>query len=338
MGGVPLDHSPSTVDASSAAMMVVLQGDSEGDEEMILVAGGTGFVGGGIVRELARRGKRVAALTRDPRRAQSRFPGLDIEYREGDVRNLESLRASVRGAEVVIGCVQFPNSPIENRRRGHTFEEIDAAGTERLVQAAKEAGVRRYIYLSGAGAAPEARYHWFRAKWRAETAVRESGIPSVIFRPSWIFGPEDVALNRFLGMARFLPFVPIIGDGNRQRLQPLFIDDIARAVAEAVDNPAADNQVFEIGGPEVLSMNEIVRTALALLGRRRPLLSFPKGLMKLLATFLQLLPGPPLTPDAVEFITMDALADPTEVQRTLGITVTPLRQALTTYLAPRRST
>ncbi len=299
---------------------------------MILVAGGTGFVGGGIVRELARRGKKVAVLTRDAARARRRFPGLDIEYRQGDVRDPDSLRAAVQGAEVVIGCVQVPNSRIENKRRGYTFAEIDAAGTERLVAVASEAGVRRYIYLSGAGAAPDARYHWFRAKWRAETAVRESGIPYVIFRPSWVFGPEDVALNRFLGMARFLPFVPIIGDGSRQKLQPVFVDDVARAVAEAVDNPAADNQVFEIGGPQVLSMNEIVRTALEVAGRRRPLISFPKGLMKLAAAFLQFLPGPPLTPDAVEFITMDALADPTEVQSKLGITVTPLREALGTYL------
>lgn len=305
---------------------------------MILVAGGTGFVGGGIVRELARRGEKVAVFTRDAGRARGRFPGLEIEYREGDVRDPESLRPAVQGAEVVIGCVQFPNSPMESRRRGYTFEEIDAAGTERLVQASKEAGVKRYIYLSGAGAAPDAKYHWHRAKWRAETAVRESGIPYVIFRPSWLFGPEDVALNRFLGMARFLPFVPIIGDGNRQRLQPVFIDDVGRAVAEALDSPAADNQVFEIGGPEVLSMNEIVRTALEVSGRRRPLLSFPKGLMKLLATFLRVLPGPPLTPDAVEFVTMDALADPAEVQGKLGITVTPLPDALATYLAPQQAT
>ncbi len=302
---------------------------------MILVAGGTGFVGSGIVRELARRGKEVAVLTRDAGRTPGRFSGLAVEYRQGDVRDADSLGSAVRGAEVVIGCVQFPGSPMENQRRGFTFEEIDAAGTEWLVRAAKEAGVSRYIYLSGAGAAPDAEYHWFRAKWRAETAVRESGIPYVIFRPSWVYGPEDVSLNRFLGMSRFLPFVPMIGDSNRQRLQPVFVDDVARAVAEAVESPAAENQVLEIGGPDVLSMNEIVRTALRVAGRRRLLLSAPKGLMKMLATFLQRLPGPPLTPDAIEFITQDALADPAEVQSRLGVTVTPLPEALATYLAPR---
>jgi uncharacterized protein YbjT (DUF2867 family) len=299
---------------------------------MILVAGGTGFVGGGIVRELARRGKPVAVLTRSAAKAATRFPYIEVDYREGDVRDPASLPAAVQGAEVVIGCVQFPNSPIENRRRGHTFEEIDAAGTERLVEAAKAAGVQRYIYLSGAGAAPDAKYHWFRAKWRAETAVRDSGITYVIFRPSWVYGPEDSSLNRFLAMSRFLPFVPVIGGGGRQRLQPVFIDDLGQAVAEAVDNRAADNRVFEIGGPDVLTMTEIIRTALEVMDRRRFLLPVPKVLMKAQSALLQLLPGPPLSPDAVEFITMDALADSSELVETLGLRLTPFREGLDTYL------
>ena len=301
---------------------------------MILVAGGTGFVGGGIVRELAGRGKPVAVLTRNAAKAATRFPHIEVEYREGDVGDPVSLAAAVQGAEVVIGCVQFPNSPIENQRRGHTFEETDAAGTERLVEAAKAAGVQRYIYVSGAGAAADAKYHWFRAKWRAETAVRDSGITYVIFRPSWVYGPEDHSLNRFLTMSRFLPFVPIIGIGGRQRLQPVFIDDLGWAVAEAVDNRAADNSVFEIGGPQVLTMQEIICTSLEVLNRRRFLLPVPKVLLKAQAALLQFLPGPPLTPDAVDFITMDAVADSSEVVETLGLRLRTLREALATYLVP----
>ena len=299
---------------------------------MILVAGGTGFVGGGIVHELARRGKPVAVLTRNATKAANRFLHIEVECREGDVRDPASLAAAVQGAEVVIGCVQFPNSPIENQRRGHTFEETDAAGTERLVEAAKAAGVQRYIYVSGAGAAADAKYHWFRAKWRAETAVRNSGITYVIFRPSWVYGPEDRSLNRFLTLSRFLPFVPIIGVGSSQRLQPVFIDDLGRAVAEAVDNRAADNRVFEIGGPEVLTMKEVIRTALEVLGRRRFLLPVPKALIRAQAALLQFLPGPPLTPDAIDFITMDGLADSSELVETLGLRFTPLREGLATYL------
>jgi len=299
---------------------------------MILVAGGTGFVGGGITRELCRRGQKVAVLTRNAESASNRFPGLDIDYRLGDVRDPASLDNAVRDADIVIGCQQFPNSPIENPARGHTFEEVDANGTENLVRAAKQAGVRRYTYLSGAGAAPDAPYHWFRAKWRAESAVRESGMTYTIFRPSCVFGPEDKALNRFLGIARFLPFVPLVGHAGKQRLQPVFIDDVARAVAEALTHPTADNQVFDIGGPEVLSMKEIVGTALSLAGKRRFMISAPKSVMKLAASILKFMPGRPLTPDAVDFITMDALADPTRVELTLGIKMTPLPEALSTYI------
>jgi len=299
---------------------------------MILVAGGTGFVGGGIVRELAHRGKPVAVLTRNAAKAATRFPYIEVEYREGDVRDPASLAAAVQGAEVVIGCVQFPNSPIENRRRGYTFEETDAAGTERLVEASKTAGVQRYIYVSGAGASPDSKYHWFRAKWRAEAAVRDSGITYAIFRPSWVYGPEDRSLNRFLRLSRFLPFVPIIGVGSRQRLQPVFIDDLGWAVAEAVDNRAADNRVFEIGGPEVLTMKEIIRTGLEVLDRRRFLLPVPKVLMKAQSALLQFLPGPPLTPDAIDFITMDGLADSSELVETLGVRLRTLREGLATYL------
>ncbi len=299
---------------------------------MILVVGGTGFVGGGIVRELARRGKAVAVLSRNPARQAGRFPGLNVEFRKGDVTDPESLNAALAGVDTVIASQQFPNSPIENPGKGYTFEKVDAEGTENLARAAKQAGVKRFVYLSGVGAAPDARYHWFRAKWRAETAVRESGMTYTIIRPSWVFGPEDVALNRFLGMSRFLPFVPLIGNAGKQVLQPVFVDDVARAVAESLERPAAENRVFEIGGPDALTMKEIVRTALHVAGRKRLTLAAPKPLIKLVASLIQFAPGRPLTPDAVDFITMDALADPSEIEGALGIKVTPLREALGTYL------
>ncbi len=295
----------------------------------ILVAGGTGFVGAGIVRELARRGKKVVVLSRHP--DPKRFPGLDVEFRQGDVTQPETLVAVMRGVEAVVGTQQFPNSPIENPGKGYTFEKIDAEGTENLVRAAKAAGVGRYVYLSGVGASPEGR-HWFRAKWRAETVVKESGLSYTILRPSWVYGPEDRSLNRFLKMSRFLPFVPLIGNAGKQQMQPVFIDDVGRAVAESLENPAANNQLFELGGPEVMSMAEVVRTALQVSGRKRLLLPSPVFVVKLVASVMQFAPGRPLTPNAVDFITHDALADPAAIQKALGLRVTPLREALATYL------
>jgi NADH dehydrogenase len=301
---------------------------------MILVAGGTGFVGGGIVRELARRGKPVAVLTRNAQKARGRFPELSVDYREGDVTNPETLVAAMQGVETVIGAAQFPNSPIENPGKGQTFEKVDAIGTENLLRAAKAAGVQRYVYLSGVGAAPEGR-HWFRAKWRAETAVRESGLTWTIIRPTWVYGPEDSSLNRFLGMSRFLPFVPQIGDIGKQRMQPVFIDDVGRAVAESLDNAAANNQLFELGGPDVMSMRDVVKAALDVAGRRRLILPAPKFVMKLAASLLQFAPGRPLTPDAVDFITEDAVASPAAIEAALGFKTTPLREGLATYLGKK---
>ncbi len=303
---------------------------------MILITGGTGFVGAAAVRELARRGKPVAVLSRDASKVAQRFPDLTIVAREGDVRDPASLRAAFAGAEAVINCVQLPNSPIENRRKGWTFEQIDYQGTVRQVEAAKEAGVQRFVYVSGAGAAPDADKHWFVYKWRAEEAVRASGITHVIFRPTWVYGPEDAALNRFLGFARRLPFVPTFGDG-RQLMQPLFVDDLGRLLADALDRAEADNQTFDVGGPERLPMDDVVRTALEVAGRRRPILHQPAAVGKLLATFLQLLPGPPLTPDAIDFITHEAVADNSALESAFGgPRLTPLREALSTYLRAER--
>lgn len=283
------------------------------------------------MRELARCGEKVAVLTRDAVRSRERFARV-AECRQGDVREPATLSSAVDGVSTVIACQQFPGFPMENPRKHRTFAEVDGDGTENLVAAAKNAGVQRFVYVSGAGAAEDAKYHWFRTKWRAEEAVRNAGMTYVILRPSWIFGPEDAALNRFLNMSRFLPFVPLIGSPGKQRVQPAFIDDVAKITAESVTNPATDNQTFEIGGPEVLTMSELTKVALDVAGRKRLLIATPAPVMKLIASFVRFLPGPPLTPEGIDFITQDALGDPTEVQKALGVEMTPVREALATYL------
>ena len=305
-------------------------GGTTGRSSVILVSGGTGFVGSAIVSELVRRGERVAVLGRDGAKARERF-GDGVEAREGDVRLPEMLPAAMRGVDVVINAVQFPNSPIENRRKGWTFEEVDLKGTRNQVDAAKAAGVRRFVYLSGVGASKESDKHWFRYKWEAEKYLQDSGLEWVIIRPTWVYGPGDVSLNRFLGFAKLLPFIPMFGNG-KQDMQPVFIDDVGRVAADAALRPEAANKLFELGGPEVLSMNDVVKTALDVLGKRRRLLHQPAVAGKMIGAITSILPKRPLTPDAIDFITEPAVADNTLLNEVLRPRLTPLREGLATYL------
>lgn len=297
---------------------------------MILVSGGTGFVGSAIVHELRRRGEQVAVLGRDARKIRERF-GAEVAAREGDVRDPHTLAEAMAGIDVVVNAVQFPNSPIENRRKGWTFEEIDLKGTRNQVDAAKAAGVRRFVYVSGVGASKEADRHWFRYKWEAEAYLRDSGLEWVIVRPTWVYGPGDVSLNRFLGFARLLPFVPMFGKGE-QPMQPVFIDDVGRACADAALRPEAAGELFELGGPDVMTMNDVVRTALEVMGKKRGLLHQPAALGKAIGTLTAVLPSPPLSADAIDFITEPAVADNTLVLEVLKPRLTPLREGLATYL------
>ena len=303
--------------------------------QTVAVAGGSGFVGGGIALELHRRGHRVVVLSHRGESARGGLPDA-VEIREADVADPATLAPALQGVDSLVIALAFKNLPMESPRRGQTFELVDAQGTERLVAAAGEAGVGRVVYISGAGAAPDAERHWYRAKWRAEEAVRSSGLEWTIVRPTWIYGPRDVALNRFLGFARRLPFVPMTNLG-RQRLAPVFIDDVGRLVADSLVDGAAVGQVFELGGPEALSMREIIGRALGAAGIRRPILPGPAPLLKLAALPLQLLPTPPLTPDAVDFINQPAVVDTQPLLARMPRRLTPLDEGLATYLGPAPS-
>jgi NADH dehydrogenase len=297
---------------------------------MILVSGGTGFVGSAIVKELARRSENVAVLGRDHGKIREKL-GDGVESRAGDVREPASLAAAFAGVDVVVNAVQFPGSPIENRRKGFTFEDVDLKGTRNQVDAAKASGVRRFVYISGVGAAKDSAKHWFRYKWEAEEYVKRSGMEWVVLRPTWVYGPGDVSLNRFLAFAKVLPFIPMFGNG-KQDMQPVFIDDVARVAADAAVKPEAANQLFELGGPEVMSMNDVVRTALEIRGKKRALFHQPVFIGKALGAFSSVLPSPPLSADAIDFITEPAIADNAAVMSALHPALTPLREGLATYL------
>jgi len=302
------------------------------DAQTIAVAGGTGFVGGAIAAELHRRGHRVVVLSHRGETARGELPD-SIEIRTADATRPEGLADALRGVDALVIALAFPNSPIEAPRKGRTFQAVDAQGTEHLVAAAQAAGVGRLVYISGAGAAADAPRHWFRAKWQAEEAVRGSGRTWTIIRPTWIFGPRDVSLNRFVGFARRLQMVPMTNRG-RQLLAPVFVDDVARLAADSLFDDAARDQVFELGGPETLSMRDIIGRALAVAGIRRPIVPGPAPLLKLMAWPLKFLPSPPLTPDAVDFINQPATVDLKPLLERMPRELTTLEAGLRTYLAP----
>jgi len=304
----------------------------DGPPSVVAVAGGTGFVGGEIARELRRRGRRVIALSSRGEGARGQLPD-DIEIRVADIRKPETLRAALEDVDELVVSLAFPGLPVEQPKKGLTFDDIDAGGTENLVAAGREAGVGSVVYISGAGAAHDAKRHWFRAKARAEDAVRGSGMRWTIIRPTWVFGPGDVSLNRFLGFARVLPFVPMTNFGSQQ-LAPVFVRDVAELAADAFIDDAAAEQVFEIGGPETLSMRDVLHRAMDVAGTSKLLLPAPAALVKLAAWPMRFLPNPPLSPDAVDFVNQPATVDVEPLLRRMPRTLTSLEQWLRTYLGP----
>jgi nucleoside-diphosphate-sugar epimerase len=295
----------------------------------VLVAGGTGFIGSRVVDALLAKGEhRVKVMTRDPAHAR---PKLGVGFVWGDVSDPATLEAATRDIDVVVHAVQFPNHPVENPRRGWTYEQVDGAGTERMAAASAKNGVKRFVYLGGAGTRPGRTEPWFRAKERAENAITSSGMEYVILRPSWIYGPDDRSMNKFVAFVKYLPVVPVIGSGQ-ERVQALHVEDVGKVVAAAVDNPDAANRVFELGSRPPLTMDEIIRTIMRVLGKRKPLIHQPAWFVKIPAAVIQYLPNAPLSPGAVDFITMDEQVDPSAAEQVFGIQFRSLEAGLREYL------
>jgi NADH dehydrogenase len=296
----------------------------------IVVTGGTGFIGREIVAALvARGGDQVVVTSRDP--AAGDPWDRRVERVQAFAGDPVSLGRAFGGADVVVHAIQFPNHPVEDPSRGRTYLEVDGRGTVVAVETARKLGVRRFVYLSGAGAGQGRSEPWFRAKDMAEAAVRASGLEHALLRPSWIYGPRDRSLNRFVFFCRYLPVVPVIGDG-RTPVDPIFVGDVARCAVEAVHRPDAVDQALDLGGPQRLTMDEIIRTVQQVLGKRRPLLHHPAGLMKLLVRPMALMPEPLLSPGSIDFILQEVALDPRPAREYFGFEFKTLEEGLRTYL------
>ena len=264
---------------------------------MILVTGGTGFVGGHVVHELRGRDLPVRCLVRDLRRG-AKLAAWGCELVEGDVTNAESLSGAIAGVDTVIHLVGI------RQGRREQFRRIMVEGTRALLAAANAVGVRRFVHMSALGTSEETKelVPYYGAKWENERQVKGSGVPYVIFRPSFVFGPDGGILPTFVKLAKLTPVTPIIGSG-RQRIQPIWAEDLAKYFADAVGRDDVADRVFELGGPDVVSWNEFWERLKRVRGIRRPSLHIPVALMKVNALVTERLPGDiPLTRDLLKML------------------------------------
>jgi len=285
-------------------------------DTVVTVFGGSGFLGRNVVRALAKRNYRIRVAVRRPELAGHLQPlGRvgQIHAVQANLRYPASVAAAMRDSEVAINLVG-----ILTESGKQTFDAVQGRGAEAVARAAA-AVAARMVHVSAIGADAQSGSSYARAKAAGEQAVLAAIPSATILRPSVVFGPEDQFTNRFAGLARISPFLPLIGGGTT-RLQPVYVGDVAQAVANAVDGKTTAGATYELGGPEVLTMREIMEIILTITERKRMLLPLPFGLAKFQAMFLQFAPGAlKLTPDQVELLQSDNVVS--EEAKAAGLTL-----------------
>jgi NADH dehydrogenase len=287
----------------------------------ILLTGGTGFIGPHVAHALRARDEQVRALVREPKRA-TRLTAWGVELATGDVTDSASLRAACEGVDTVVHLVSI----IKGSRAD--FDRVMTQGTRDLVAAAQDAGVRRFVLMSALGVDETTKdaVPYYGAKWEMEKAVKESGLDHVIFRPSFVFGRDGGVLPTFIRLARLAPVTPIVGPGT-QRLQPIWVEDLAQYFAHAVAEPVAGT--FELGGPDAVTWNEFWERLKRTLGKKRPSIHMPFGVMRAQATVTERLPGAPVTRDQLTMLALgdNVVTDPSAVE-TFQLPLMPLDEQL----------
>ncbi len=301
-------------------------------DTLVTVFGGSGFVGRHVVRALARRDFRVRNAVRRPDLAGHLQPlGRvgQIHSVQANLRYPESIAAAVRGSAIVINLVG-----VLFERGRQRFETVHAQGAAAVAHAAATAGAK-VIHVSALGADADSPSLYARSKAAGEAAVRDAAPDATIFRPSVVFGPEDDFFNRFATLAWVSPVLPLVGGGTT-RFQPVYVGDVAEAIARAVTGDVPAN-TYELGGPDVVTLKEVMEYVLEVTGRRRLLVPLPYRLAEMQAFFLQYMPKPLLTPDQVALLRQDNVVSDAAIRegRTLaglGIEPTSLRAIVPSYL------
>ena len=254
-------------------------------QQLVTVFGGSGFLGRHVVRALARRGYRVRVAVRRPDLANFLQPlGIvgQIHAVQANLRYPDSVAAAVRGSDAVINLVGILS---ESGRQN--FSNVQAQGARTVAHACASLGIERLVQISALGADADSKSRYASTKAQGEAAVLEQVESAVVLRPSIMFGPEDTFFNRFASLARMLPVLPLVG-GGETKFQPVFVGDVAKAVALAIEGKVAGGKVYELGGPEVKSFRELVEYVCEVTGRRRFIASLPIPLARFQARILEI--------------------------------------------------
>jgi len=296
---------------------------------MILVTGGTGFVGTHLLQRMRKEGLPVRALVRDTAKAGP-LQDLGVEIAEGAISDRAALERAAAGCERVIHLVG-----IIQEAPGQTFHAVHVDGTKNLLEASRKAGARHIVFQSALGTRPRAKSAYHRTKWEAEELVRASGIPFTILRPSLIYGPGDLFTVRLADMIRRSPVIPIIGSG-KAKVQPLFIEDMAACLLKTVQGDAFLNEIYELGGPEQLTYAQVTAAIAEALGVKRPTLHLPLFFIQPMARMLEtVLPRPPVTTDQLIMLQEDTVCALRDIRDAFGIEPIGFKQGLSTFLSAR---
>ena len=297
---------------------------------LVTVFGGGGFIGRHIVQRLAAAGHSIRIAGRDTERAARlcTMGGVgQITPVAASVTDEASCARAVAGADIVINLVG-----ILFESRAGDFQRIQAEGAGRVARLAAAAGAKQFLHLSAIGADADSPSLYAQTKAAGEAAVLAAFPSAIILRPSVVFGPDDQFFNRFAGLAAMLPFMPVVA--GETRFQPVYVGDVADAAMAALADPSAAGKVFELGGPRVMSMRQVLRYILDVTGRRRPMIALPEGFVRLQARLGELLPTPPLTRDQLILLGKDNVVSPNASGfQTLGIEPKAVEAIVPAYLA-----
>lgn len=284
----------------------------------VTIFGGGGFLGRYVAQALYKTGARVRIAQRDPRKAFFLKPLGSLgqsQFVAADIRSFDQVRAAIKGSDAVVNLVGVLQGD---------FQGVQVDGARNIAQAAADAGVGSLVHVSAIGANPASESRYGRTKGEGEQAVRAAFPTATIMRPSIIFGREDNFINRFAGMARLLPVLPVVS--GRSRFQPVYAADAGKAVVEAALHPRDHGgNTYELGGPQVMTMRELIEFVGEATGHRRLLADVPDPISKLIALGLGWMPGAPITYDQWLMLQQDSVVSPGALSLdAFGIRPTPL--------------